>query len=373
VVVGLPTGPQLDPAKFAQVPVFFGTNRKRADDVTRGGITRAAFGSDPATALQLGRVMVSVPRQGREQGEIPRPASATFWRAAEAEDPNKHFMIVSVSLQDRKVFVQSVKDRLAASTGDFKDQALVFVHGFNVPFDDAVYRTAQIAYDLEFGGAPFLFSWPTLEGNFGYVGARDRAMASRRVLREFLDVISAETGAKRVHLIAHSMGTWPLLDVLREITEDDARSKRDARFQEVVLVAPDMDRDNFTAMASQICPAGNVSASRCAGGPATGMTVYATSNDRALLASVKIAAGIDRAGLFDEARPLILRGIDTIDVSGADTSYFSINHSQPLERAALLRDMALLMKSGSRPPDQRYSLFERRATSDGGAYWRYKK
>jgi esterase/lipase superfamily enzyme len=364
--------PQLDPAKFASVPVFFGTNRRRTSDVTRNGVSLAAFGTEPQTNLQLGRALVSVPRQGRVEGTIPRPASATFWRAAEVEDPNKHFMLISLSLQDRQVFLQGVTDRLDLSKGDFKDQALVFVHGFNVNFEDAVYRTAQITFDLQFDGAPFLFSWPTPEGSFSYVGARDRAMASRRALREFLDMISQQTTAKRVHLIAHSMGTWPLLDVLREISEDDLRANKGQRFQEVVLAAPDMDRENFAAMASQICPAGPQSASRCAGGAARGMTVYATSNDRALLASVKLA-GIDRAGLFDEKRPFLMRGIDTIDVSNADTSWFSYNHSQPLEREQLLADIALLMKHGSRPPDQRYKLFERRDTADGGAYWRYNK
>ena len=47
------------------------------------------------------------------------------------------------------------------------DTPVVFVHGFNVNFEDAVYRTAQITYDLQFDGAPFLFSWPT-SGNISF-------------------------------------------------------------------------------------------------------------------------------------------------------------------------------------------------------------
>ena len=35
----------------------------------------------------------------------------------------------------------------------------MFVHGFNVSFADAARRTAQIAYDLAFGG-PGALSWP---------------------------------------------------------------------------------------------------------------------------------------------------------------------------------------------------------------------
>jgi hypothetical protein len=33
-----------------------------------------------------------------------------------------------------------------------RHEAFVFIHGFNVAFDDAIYRTAQIAYDLGFDG-----------------------------------------------------------------------------------------------------------------------------------------------------------------------------------------------------------------------------
>ena len=52
-----------------------------------------------------------------------------------------------------------VAERLQSSQS-FKDHAVVFVHGYNTAFDYAVYRTAQIAYDLKFDGVPFLFSWP---------------------------------------------------------------------------------------------------------------------------------------------------------------------------------------------------------------------
>ena len=46
----------------------------------------------------------------------------------------------------------------------FPKQVFVFVHGFNVSFENALRRTAQIAYDLNFDGAPFLFSWPSGDG-----------------------------------------------------------------------------------------------------------------------------------------------------------------------------------------------------------------
>lgn len=34
------------------------------------------------------------------------------------------------------------------------------MHGFNVKFEEAVLRAAQIKYDLKFAGEVVLFSWP---------------------------------------------------------------------------------------------------------------------------------------------------------------------------------------------------------------------
>ena len=48
---------------------------------------------------------------------------------------------------------------------------MVFIHGFNVPFEDAIYRTAQLAHDLDFDGAPILYSWPSRGTMLGYVAA----------------------------------------------------------------------------------------------------------------------------------------------------------------------------------------------------------
>ena len=83
----------------------------------------------------------------------------------EKEDPAKHFTLKEIKALSREELAQIVRDRLGASS-EFKDQALVFLHGFNNSFESALFRTAQIAYDLKFDGAPFLYSWPS-KGQLG--------------------------------------------------------------------------------------------------------------------------------------------------------------------------------------------------------------
>ena len=46
---------------------------------------------------------------------------------------------------------------------------LIFVHGYNVRFADAVYRLAQITHDLPVVAAPVLFSWPSDGKLVGYI------------------------------------------------------------------------------------------------------------------------------------------------------------------------------------------------------------
>jgi len=45
---------------------------------------------------------------------------------------------------------------------------LVFIHGYNSSFADAARRAAQLSYDLNFAGAPVLFSWPSRAEVIGY-------------------------------------------------------------------------------------------------------------------------------------------------------------------------------------------------------------
>ncbi len=43
----------------------------------------------------------------------------------------------------------------------------------NVSFDDAVYRAAQLQYDLDFPGISMLYSWPSKGSEAGYAADGD--------------------------------------------------------------------------------------------------------------------------------------------------------------------------------------------------------
>ena len=136
--------------EVATIPVFYATDRERLP-----GPSPAYGGNRNSTGqLDLGRFDVTVPRDHR-MGSVERPGLWTIWQ----EDPTKHFVIKTRLLQSYDDFYSGIRELVGRSS---RKEAFVFIHGFNVDFDDAVYRTAQLAYDLGFDGAPILYSWPSV-------------------------------------------------------------------------------------------------------------------------------------------------------------------------------------------------------------------
>src|SRR5665647_1649046 len=343
---------QAEDTAWDVVPVYFGTDRQEQPNAKR-----LEYNAERGRRLELGRAMVTVPKIHQvPQIELPWALRIPYFDVTiyeQAEDPAKHFTMQEIKKLPEAEFLRLARERIAASSR-YKDHALVFVHGYNTSFDHAIYRTAQIAYDLKFDGATFLYSWPSGGAVASYTYDRESAQASEPYLRQFLDLVVKQSGAKSVSIIAHSMGNQPLLDVLKDMR---LTGPQDVVISEVILAAPDVDADNFSNLAQRI------------EGMAKGVTLYAASNDRALIVSRNFWRN-PRAGDVTAAGPLIVSGIETIDVTAASTDAFALNHSGYAENNDLLQDIGKLILSGLRPPDQRLPALKRVSTPKGD-YWRY--
>jgi esterase/lipase superfamily enzyme len=352
--------PASETKPYAAVPVFFGTDRKREADRSKWGRNLAAFSGIGESKATWGRAVISVPTAGREKGEIRRPEWDLIFTtvALRAEDLARDFVLLNVDVLDRQSLVSEIKKHARAAK-TFKDQAFVFVHGYRVGFDDALFRTAQIAHDMGFDGVPFVYSWPSSAGVAGYLYDERRAKGARDHLREFLDMVAKESGAKKVHLIAHSMGAQALLEALRDM-RNQAGSEATVKpiFSEVIMAAPDVTRDEFESIAQKVR------------GLSTGMTLYASSNDKALRLSQRLSGA--SAGHVPANGPVVVGGVDSIDVSAASTDFFSLNHSAFASRSQLLDDMRLIFDKGQRPPDQRVRAYTP-VKAGSGTYWRFDK
>ena len=326
--------------EFHVVDVFFGTNRQPTD-----GTQRVSFNAAEGSGLTLGEAHVTVPATHRVP-EVERPWSirvpfTQIELSVGSDDPTRYFTIQSITTLPEDAFVAHAKAQLAQSQA-YKGQALVFVHGFYNRFDDALYRTAQIAYDMQFDGAAFMFSWPSAGTIDAYIGDRAKAERAGPQLRAFLDLVARRTGANRVTVIAHSMGNLPLMEALDETVPGQVPSPT-ADIDDVVLAAPDIGRKEFSELASHM--------KRIRGG----LTLYAASNDLALEASRDIN-GEPRAGDTRPDGPLLLPHLDTIDATGTSFEMFRLNHFYVAESSAVLCDLERLLQTGTHPPDTRTKL-----------------
>ncbi|NLX97997.1 MAG: alpha/beta hydrolase [Rhodopirellula sp.] len=281
--------------------------------------------------MEMGVCEVSIPKR-HEVGQVERPS---ILRLEFDEDPTKHVVLREVVPETEESFYARLANRLEESP---RREAFVFVHGFNVTFEAAARRTAQLAYDLQFEGAPIFFSWPSQGGLLQYTIDETNVIWAVPHLKEFLLGIVRQSGAQSIHLIAHSMGNRALTAALQTIAyelNDDA-----PLFHQVILTAPDIDADVFRR---DIAPSIVKTAGR--------VTLYASSNDEALVLSKQIH-GYPRAGDSGDGL-LVVQGVDTIDVSTIDTSL--IGHSYYGDNSTVLDDLLDLLHE-SKPPDQRPCL-----------------
>jgi esterase/lipase superfamily enzyme len=258
--------PTIGNADYATIKVFFATDRNRSDSTQPSKM----FGSD-RSAITYGTCDVSIPRDHRV-GVLESPS---FLKFEYRGDPERHVLLLSVYVEDQKKYFASIGARLKESS---KKNAFVFIHGYNVTFEDAARRTAQMAYDLGFDGAPVFYSWPSQGSLSGYTVDETNNEWSQNNLKQFLDDFASQTNAQDIFLIAHSMGSRALTRAFGQLIRE--RPLLRSRFREVILSAPDIDADVFKRdIASQIIPA----------------TLYASSRDEALRLS-KTFHGYPRAG-----------------------------------------------------------------------------
>lgn len=325
--------------------VFYATDRRMADALIPGNLGK--FGALRNTAenpLTYGSVFVSVPLQ-HEVGAIERPS---LLKLEFTENPSKHMTILRRTVKSRDAFFAEIRETLQRGG---RDASFVFVHGYNVSFDDAARRSAQITYDLDFGGAPVFYSWPSQATLEGYTTDENNVEWSQHNLKQFLLEHAQQSEAKDIYLIAHSMGNRALTRAVAALFSEHPELR--GRFKEIILTAPDIDADVFKR---DIAPKLTVGCDK--------ITLYVSDGDMALLASKKLHGNYSRLG--DSAEGIrIFNGIETVDASGLDTSF--LEHSYFAEIGTVLSDIRKLVREGLRAAQRGLTQEE---PTPGASYWR---
>ncbi|HEY7297854.1 MAG TPA: alpha/beta hydrolase [Xanthobacteraceae bacterium] len=299
--------------------------------------------------LTFGAASVRIP-EDHKIGRIELPGSwslfgLTLWTSS--SDEREHFVIKRVVPLSEDTFGQVVRAKGAHT-------ALVFVHGFNTTFEDALYRNAQIVWDLQYTGLPVLFTWASRGQVADYIYDKDSAYLAREAFVTLLKKLKDDYGVDQITVLAHSMGNLIALDALANY----AKTSNPIQIARLVMAAPDVDRDEFKALAPM--------AKAIVGG----MTLYASSADRAMVLSRELAGGIPRAGDVPTDGPIILPNIETIDVTAVGNDIFGLNHNVFASSRDVLEDISLLLRVNLPPP----RLVQIRAVPGPPSvptYWKY--
>lgn len=323
--------------QYHTVTIFYGTDRNR----TTSENLNKYFGDERAS-VSYGEIEVSIPFNHK----VGRIESPSIWRLEFSENPEKHISLLALTPLKKERFLSSIKDRVKASGNR---SAFIFFHGYNVKFSAAAKRTAQMAHDLKFPGVPIFYSWPAVGRVTAYTKDEGNIQWSQAHIKAFLDDVAKRADLENIYVIAHSMGNRGLTRALADLINEQPALK--SKFKEVILAAPDIDaavfkRDILPRLTKHLP-----------------VTLYASSDDKALLASKKVH-GYPRAG--DTGDMIVIAdGLETIDATGLDTGF--LRHSYFSETQPMLKDIKQLALDNL-PASQRPLLIP----VEGKRHWVFK-
>lgn len=348
-------GLKLRKESATEVTVLFGTNRAPVP-----GSEEGRFGGDPGTSLRFGSASVLVPGAQFTTTTKLRPKVEPAVPVGSATDPAR-LLIRARHVLSEPAFRSRVETSMKAARL-VPGTALVFVHGFNVSFDDALKRGAQLARDLNFDGPMFVFSWPS-QGTFWRYGTdRSRAEAAVDSLVAFLNEVAVATAGKHIHVMAHSMGNRVLLPGLVKVFRDTGSPARQ-KIGEIILAAPAVPERDFSAWIDDLTAHGG-----------SRITLYASAVDRALQVGWFREGITTFAGYSVNGVPLLHAGVQSIDITKAASGEIrDLNHDVFASNPVMSEDIRQILQNGSqRVPESRLpGLLVRRERAGSQPYWAY--
>ena len=284
-------------------------------------------------------------------------------------NPSEWFQNEEIKIQNMEALQQ---DGLVSQLRELVETSphqslLVVVHGFREAFPSAMRKTAFLGHVLDINSPVLLFDWPGNQGSSlrGYRRARNVAIESGAELAKTLELIVREIEPKKLWVLGNSMGGEVIVNAFSHLYQNPEFADTGFEFEDVVLTAPDVSQAEFDKQFKQ-----EISSM------ARDLTVYVSSNDRALVMS-RIINREPRRGestlnpdMLDETSrvlTLIEPGEDLIDLVDVTPVNRTRNfHNFSLETPEFFDDLYLRL-ANDKTPDSR--LLYRFQTDEGANYW----
>ena len=186
---------------------------------------------------------------------------------------NEEIQLKQVKLLEQKEFLAQMREQVQASS---LRSILINVNGFRERFPSALRKTAFLSHVLDIDSPVLVFDWPGDQGSTprGYRRAQRIAGESGAELAQTLELIIREIKPDRLWLVANSMGGQVVVHALSILYQQADLADVETEIENIVLTAPDVDREEFNDQFKKEIAA-----------LSRNITVYVSSNDRALLMS----------------------------------------------------------------------------------------
>ena len=322
-VIGPPLASGAAPS--AVETIYVATTRNRSDNPS------LPYSAGRSMALNFAQFDIGIPKN-----HVPGMVETS----GRTPDPARHFAAQAYRpIEERRQFIAQLDAALAQRAP--KDREIViFIHGYNNNIADSVFRSAQIAHDYNIRAVSLHYAWPSGGSLPLYVFDRDSAIFGRAGLAETIE-IAAQTKATRILLVGHSMGSYVVMEALRDLAMTGRRDVL-GRIGGVVLAAPDIDVDVFQSQVQDI------------GTLPKPFTIIVSRRDRALGISRRLAGGHPRVGGGSDVAMLQQNEIAVVDASDIDGGTHNVfASSQTLMDVVNNNElMRSLLRDGQDPANQ---------------------
>lgn len=327
----------------SKVDMLVATTRKRVDP-------SEMFSGDRGPALDFANIVVSIPPAGaRQVGEVQ-------WPQRVPGNPATEFVTLKADMIDRSQALAWFHRTLRTVP---KRQVLVFIHGFNNRFDDAVFRFAQIVHDSDAPVLPILFTWPSRGSVLAYGYDRESTAYSRNALESLLKAISRDPAVGEISILAHSMGNSLALETLRQMAIRDGRVT--PKIRNVLLAAPDVDVDLAREAIVDMGPKAN----------RPSFTLFVSQDDRALAVSRRVWGSTARLGAVNPEQEPYKTQLEQANVTVLDLTKLragdALNHGKFAASPEVVQLIGKRLAEGQTVTDSRVGLGDRIIQVTAGA------
>jgi esterase/lipase superfamily enzyme len=296
---------------------FFITNRSKSNNEDEELENR--LGNERGVELKFGRFDASIE---------PSVGLGMFINPSEWFQ-NEEIVVSNTKTLQQEVFVEKLRELVKASP---HRSLLIVVHGFRERFPSALRKTVFVGHILDINTPIMVFDWPGDQGSSlrGYRNAHRVATESGAELAKTIELIVNDVKPESLWLIANSMGGQVVAGAFSHLYQNPEFADAGIEIEDVILTAPDVSYREFDNQFKKEI----TSLTR-------NLTVYVSSNDRALVTSRLVNLGDSRRGESTLSTDMAVEAASIAELINPDSELVTLVDVTPVNRTRNFHNFSL--------------------------------